>query len=275
MIPSYKFQNGQKIPEIGFGTWKIAPRYLASKAVSHALQAGYRHFDTAQVYMNEKGVGRALKDSGIGREDLFVTTKIASGSIMHNLYADKLIPSFEESLKHLGTDYVDLLLIHFPATKTRKQAWPEMEKIYVSGKAKNIGVSNYTIRHLEELLSQAKVKPAVNQVELHVFLQQPELLKFCKDHDILVEAYSPLAHGEKMEHPALQKIAVKHGKSTAQIMLRWCIEVGTVPLPKSTHLQRMKENIDVFDFKLDDEDMGTIAKLNENLRTCWDPTDVE
>ena len=273
-LPALKMNNGQTVPQIGFGMWKILPGFTARKSVGFALEAGYRHFDTAQVYHNEQHLGKAILESGVRRQDVFITTKIASGSIMHNLSVEKLIPSFQDSLNNLQTDYVDLLLIHFPASDTRRQAWPEVEKIYKSGRAKSIGVSNYTVRHLEELLSQCKIKPAVNQVELHVYLQQPELLDYCQKQGIVVEAYSPLAHGKKMDNPVLEKIAAKHNKSIAQIMIRWCIDVGTIPLPKSTHDYRMKQNIDVFDFKLDTEDLGNIVKLNENLRTCWDPTDV-
>lgn len=150
-----------------------------------------------------------------------------------------------------------------------------MEEIYKSGNAKSIGVSNYTITHLEELLKECSVKPAVNQVELHVFLQQPELVAYCQKQGIVVEAYSPLAHGSKMKHPVLDKIAKKHGKSNAQIMIRWCIEIGAVPLPKSIKVGNIKENIDVFDFSLSAEDMEELKNLDDNYRTCWDPTHVQ
>ncbi len=204
-------------------------------------------------FISTKSISVQLcKKNNIAREELFITTKIWNG----NQPVKKLVPSFEESLKKLQTDYVDLLLLHFPVTETRRPAWKKMEEIYASGRAKAIGVSNYTVRHLEELLGECEVKPAVNQVELHVFLQQPELVAFCKKHDIVVEAYSPLAHGHGLNDKTLQALAAKHGKSTAQIMLRWCIQVGAVPLPKSTHAERIQENISVFDFELDASDMA-------------------
>jgi diketogulonate reductase-like aldo/keto reductase len=269
-IPGLKMNSGTEVPQIGLGLWLNKDEKECKDAVRFALEAGYTHFDSAQAYQNEEFLGAAIAESEIPRESLFITTKIWNG----NQPKDKLQPSFEESLKKLGTDYVDLLLLHFPVSETRHEAWPLMEEIYASGKARAVGVSNYTIRHLEELLKDCKTKPAVNQVELHVFLQQPELVEYCKQHDILVEAYSPLVHGHNMDDPTLEAIAKKYGKTVAQIMIRWCIELGTVPLPKSTHKERIEENIDVFDFKLDNDDMAKIAKLDENYRTAWDPSDV-
>jgi diketogulonate reductase-like aldo/keto reductase len=267
--------SGQTIPAIGFGLWKILPGLIARKSVKSAIEAGYKHFDTAQVYRNEQHLGSALKNYGLERKDTFITTKIASNSVgANNQTRDKLIPSFEKSLKKLQTDYVDLLLMHFPRTETRQEAWAEMEKLYKDGRAKSIGVSNFMINHLEELLTKSKVIPAVNQVELHVYLQQPELLDFCKKQEIVVEAYSPLAHGYGIDNPVLDKLAKKYGKTNAQVMLRWCIETGTVPLPKSVHKDRIKENIEIFDFNLDTADMDELKKLDRGYRTCWDPTHV-
>lgn len=240
------------------------------QAVAWALEAGYRHFDTAQAYGNEQFVGTALKESSVKRSDIFLTTKIGVEHFGYH-HAKK---SFDESLEKLQMEYVDLLLLHFPVTLLRGKSWKALEEIHADGKAKAIGVSNYTIRHLEELLKDCKVKPAVNQVELHVFLQQPELIKFCQEHDIVVEAYSPLAHGQGMNDPVLVKLAQKYDKSTSQIMLRWCVEQGTVPLPKSVHRERIKQNIDIFDFAFDKEDKVSLAGLDKNLRTCWDPTRV-
>ncbi len=262
--------DGREIFQIGLGLWKMYLGVVCRRAVRYGLEAGYRHFDTAQVYLNEQHLGAAIDDSDVPREEVFITTKVWNG----NQGADKMLPGFEKSLKKLRTDYVDLLLLHYPVKETRAEAWGRMEEIYKSGRAKSIGVSNYTINHLEELLTQCKVKPAVNQVELHVYLQQPELIKFCKKNDILIEAYSPMAHGHGMDEPVLQKIAQKHSKTVAQIMIRWCIERGAVPLPKSTHKERIQENMDVFDFSLDPEDMADIAMLDSGMRTCWDPTDT-
>lgn len=260
--------NGTNIPVIGLGLWQVDTEAKCIRAIEYALALGYTHFDTAQFYQNEVFVGKAIRD--IDRSKLFITTKIANG----NQAEEKLLGSFETSLRDLRTDYVDLLLLHFPVTETRSQAWKQLEGIAKSGRAKAIGVSNYTIRHLEALLKECTIRPAVNQVELHVYLQQPELVAFCREQGIVVEAYSPLAHGHDIDNPVLQEIGRKYNKSAAQVMLRWCLEVGTVPLPKSTHEQRIKENIDIFDFSLDQEDMTKLQTLDRKFRTAWDPTQV-
>lgn len=272
MIPDLKLNNGHKIPQIGLGTWQMMFGRTCRKAVKTALDQGYRHFDTAQVYFNEQHVGRAIRDSGIPRSEIFLTTKIWRGRI-----SDKgVLPSFKKSLKKLQTDYVDLLLLHFPVSPDKRRAgWQKLEELHNAGQARSIGVSNYTITHLEELLEHCTVKPAVNQVELHVFLQQPELLSFCRKHDIAIEAYSPLAHGHGLDNATLQAIAQKYQRTTAQIMLRWLVEQGLIILPKSSHPERIQQNFQVFDFKLDKDDMKQIKRLERNLRTCWDPTNVE
>lgn len=265
-----RLNNGTNMPNIGLGLWQVKDEQVCMSAVQEALRAGYRHLDTAQIYGNEAFIGKAGKSSGVPREEVFITTKIWN----ENQFWDDLPPSFDESLRNLQTDYVDLLLLHFPVTETRRPAWRQMEKIAESGRAKAIGVSNYTVRHLEELLRECRIKPAVNQVELHVYLQQRELVQFCKDNDIAVEAYSPLAHGYGLDNPVLAGIGQKHGKTPAQVMIRWCIETGTVPLPKSVHPERIRENFDVFDFALDEADMNLLAGLDADYRTCWDPTHV-
>jgi diketogulonate reductase-like aldo/keto reductase len=265
-----KLSSGTAIPPIGFGTWRMKDHDEAVNAVSAALASGYRHIDTAQIYRNEQFVGEAVASSGIPRDQVFITTKIWSG----NLAVGDLPQSFDESLETLRTDYVDLLLMHWPITGLRGPAWHEMERLHDEGRAKAIGVSNFTVRHLKELLAEAKVKPAVNQIELHVFLQQPELVRFCQDHDIVVEAYSPLVHGERLDAPTISEIAKKHGKSATQIMLRWTVEVGAVPLPKSTHPDHIKANLDIFDFALDADDMAKIKTLDDNFRTCDDPNKI-
>ena len=269
-VPNIKLNNGKKIPQAGLGLWLNQNKDECKKSVKEALEAGYRHFDTAQIYENEEFVGEALKESGVDRKELFITTKIWND----NLWWEGFDESFDESLKKLQTDYVDLLLIHFPVTEERRPAWYKMEEKYKAGKTKSIGVSNYMIHHLEELIKECKIKPVVNQVELHVFLQQPKLVEYCQANDIAVEAYAPLAHGYGLDEPVLQSIAQKYGKSTAQIMIRWCIENDTIALPKSTHEKRIKENINVFDFELDKEDLSRIKGLEKNFRTCWDPTHV-
>lgn len=257
------------MPAVGFGTWRLTGEEC-TKAVSAALEAGYRHIDTAQAYGNEAQVHKAIKAAGVKRSELFLTTKIAND----NQDWDRLIPSLQQSLENLDTDYVDLLLLHFPVTETRRPAWRVMEKVAAAGWARSIGVSNYTIEHLKELMAESDVKPAVNQVELHVFLQQPELVNYCRQYGIAVEAYSPLAHGERLGDPVLAQIAAKYHKTPTQVMLRWCIEAGTAPLPRSSKPEHIKANLDIFDFKLDESDHLTLRGLEANLRTCWDPTHV-
>jgi diketogulonate reductase-like aldo/keto reductase len=269
-IPVIELASGKTLPVIGLGLWKnIIPSHV-DRAVESALEAGYTHFDSAQIYKNESSLKKALINHGAKREKVFITTKIWNG----NQGEDKFEKSLEKSLSKIGGGYVDLLLLHFPVTETRRGAWRRMEQAYKDGKAKSIGVSNYTISHLEELLKECEIKPMVNQVELHVFLQQPELLAYCEKNKIIVEAYSPLAHGYGLDNPTLKIIANKHNKTTAQIMLRWCLQMNTVILPKSTHKDRIQENINVFDFKLDADDIEKIRKLDENKRTCWDPTNT-
>jgi methylglyoxal/glyoxal reductase len=275
-IPNLKMNTGAQMPQIGFGLWRNNNEKECIDSVKFALDAGYRHFDCAQVYDNEEQLGEAIKQSGRNRAELFITTKIASNRNGNsNQPKERLEPSFEESLTKLQMEYVDLLLLHFPLPGLRQKAWPIMEEIYNSGKAKAIGVSNYTVRHLEELLSTCKVKPAVNQVELSVVLQQPELVDYCKANDIIVQAYTPLAEGHFFNDPTLQEIAQKHSKSVPQIMLRWCIDYGVVALTKSVSDERIKQNIDIFDFALDADDMKKLKALDQDHRTNWDPTNVE
>ena len=268
--PNITLSDGSKIPQLGLGTWLINKESECKNAVKTALKVGYRHFDTAQIYKNEQFIGEALSESSVKRRELFITTKIWN----ENMYWDDIEPSFEESLKKLRTDYVDLLLLHFPVTELRRPAWRKMQDIYRSGKAKAIGVSNYTIKHLEELLKECEIKPVVNQVELHVFLQQPELVKFSQDNEVIIEAYSPLAHGYTMSDKILAAIAKKHKRSIGQVMIRWCLDMGFVTIPKSANPDHIKENFEVLDFRLDKEDLKNIRELEKDLRTCWDPTHV-
>jgi diketogulonate reductase-like aldo/keto reductase len=269
-VPLIGMDDGHKIPQIGLGLWQVKDQTEFNTAFQTGIDVGYRHFDSAQAYENEQYLGEAWKKSGIPRDELFLTTKIK----VQNFGRKHVQSSYDESLKKVQSDYFDLLLLHFPVTLLRKNAWLELEKIKAAGGAKSIGVSNYTIRHLEEMKEYANEMPAINQVELHVFLQQPELIKYCQDHDIVVEAYSPLAHAHAMDEPIIQAIADKHGKTYAQIMLRWLVEQGLVILPKSVTPSRIKENFEVFDFKLDDEDLEKIAPLERGMRTCWSPVHV-
>jgi diketogulonate reductase-like aldo/keto reductase len=269
-VPLLALSDKNKIPQVGLGLWKVKDQEQFNTGFAAAVEAGYTHFDTAQAYDNEHYLGEAWRSRGLKRQDIFITTKIK----VSNFGKRHVQSGFQESLKNLQTDYVDLLLLHFPVTLLRKKAWLELEKIQASGGAKSIGVSNYTIRHLKEMKDYANLTPSVNQVELHLFLQQPELIDYCREHGILVEAYSPLAHAKEMDEPVIKKVADKHGKSYAQVMLRWLVEQGLVVLPKSVTPSRVKENIDIFDFELDAEDKAALSKLDRDMRTCWSPVHI-
>jgi diketogulonate reductase-like aldo/keto reductase len=269
-VPKLELADKRQIPQIALGLWKNKDPDEFNVAFDAAVRAGYRHFDSAQDYENEQFLGKAWKHSGLKRKELFITTKIWLTNFGHN----KAKRSFDESLRKLQTDYVDLLLLHFPVTLLRKKAWKALEEIQADGGAKSIGVSNYTIRHLEKMKAYAKVMPVINQVELHVFLQQPELIKYCQDHNIVVEAYSPLAHAKAMDNEVITSIARKHDKTYAQVMLRYLIEQGLVVLPKSVTPSRIQENIDIFDFKFGAEDMEALAGQDQDMRTAWSPVHV-
>lgn len=269
-VPKIGLSDGREIPQVGLGLWQVKDEEQFHTAFLAAWEAGYRHFDSAQAYENEQFLGRCWTKQSPKREDVWITTKIRTETIA----VGRTTWSIERSLERLQTTYVDLLLLHFPVPVARKKAWAALEKAKAAGKAKSIGVSNYTVKHLEEMKLYATEMPVVNQVELHVFLQQPELLEYCQEHGIVVEAYSPLAHGKKMDDPTIIAIAQKHHKSYAQIMLRWCVDKGLVVLPKSVTPERVQQNIDIFDFQLDEEDMKRLAALDQGLRTCWDPTHV-
>jgi diketogulonate reductase-like aldo/keto reductase len=260
----------KNIPQVGLGLWKVTDPTEFKSTFTAAVESGYRHFDTAQVYGNEAMLGEAWKNSNLKREELFITTKIN----VANFGYDRAIKSFDSSLQNLQTTFVDLLLLHFPVSLLRNKTWEALVDIQKSGKAKYIGVSNYTVRHLEEMKDKGLPVPYLNQVELHVFLQQPELVEYCRKEGILIEAYSPLAHGKNMDDPIVSKIASKHNVSYALVMLRWCIEQGFIILPKSSHAERVKQNMQVLDFQLDEQDMNELGKLDKNLRTCWNPTFV-
>jgi diketogulonate reductase-like aldo/keto reductase len=271
-IPMIDLNTDLKIPAIGFGTWQIENQNEAQEAVKIALDIGYRLIDTAKVYGNEEGVGKGIKESGLDRSDIFITTKLWNGDQGY----DSALKAFDESLKRLGLEYLDLYLIHWPATDKRAESWKALQKIYAEGLAKNIGVSNYTVRHLQELLSGSKVVPAVNQIEFHPFIynDQKEVLEFCKEKGIIIEAYSPLARAKDLNNTTLHAVAERHGKTIAQVMLRWAIQHGTVPIPKSTNAGRIKENFNVFDFELAEEEMQSINRLSSGNHVTWDPTNL-
>lgn len=261
--------NGVKIPSLGLGTWKLRQGSECENAVKCALQLGYRLIDTAAVYANEESVGKAIAESGVAREEIFVTTKLWNES------HDNVQGAFEQSLKKLGLDYVDLYLIHWPVKNKRNESWKKLEKILESGKARAIGVSNFTVYHLEDLFDDgASIVPAVNQVEFSPFLYQKSLLEYCSKKGIAMEAYSPLARSHKFDNPVLKEVALAHSKSVAQVMVRWALQRGLVVIPKSAHKERIEENFAVFDFSLSKQEMEKLDSLNENYRTCWDPSGI-
>lgn len=254
------------IPVLGLGVYQASPRETRAACLA-AFELGYRHVDTASMYGNEKEVGEAIRASGLPRSELFVTTKLWNSD--HGY--EKALRAFADSHKKLGLEQIDLFLIHFPAPK-RVDSWRALVKLKADGLCRAIGVSNYEPRHCDEILGIEK--PAVNQVELSPFLQQRALSAYSKEHGIVLEAYSPITRGEKLGDPTIAKIARKHGRTAAQVMLRWAIEQGHVVLPKSVRRERMQENGALFDWSLDDADRAAIARLDEGFRTCWDPTEV-
>ena len=258
------------MPILGLGVYQTPPGRVTQNSVKFALKLGYRHVDTARIYGNEADVGEAVRESGILREDLFVTTKLWNSDQGY----DSTLRAYEASLKRLGLDYVDLYLVHFPVPDVRKESWRAMETLFKKGRCRAIGVSNFTIRHLEELTEESDVIPSVNQVEFHPFLYQKELLDYCQGKRIQVEAYSPLARGERFKQPRILSLAKKYSKTPAQLMIRWGIQHGVVVIPKSTREERIRENSQVFDFDISDDDMMSLDSLNEDLRLNWDPTSV-
>lgn len=267
-----KLNDGRKIPMLGYGTWQIPDGQKVEECVFTALMDGYRLIDTAKIYENEIGVGKAIKRaiaSGIPREEIFVTTKIWNGD------HDRVEEAFEESLKKLGLDYIDLYLIHWPVIGKRIATWKIFEKLLETGKVKSIGVSNFTIAQLQELMRNSKVVPAINQVEFSPWLYQKELLDFCNKNKIVLEAYSPLTRGRMLGDPNLGDIAKKYDKSPAQIIIRWCLQHNIVLLPKSTDPVKIKENANVFDFEITDTDMKILDSMNQDMRFCWNPEELD
>ncbi|WP_031188932.1 MULTISPECIES: aldo/keto reductase [Streptomyces] len=268
-VPHITLNNGVAMPQLGYGVWQV-PDDEAFTAVGNALEAGYRSIDTAAIYGNEEGTGKALAASGIARDELFVTTKLWNDAQGY----DSTLRAFDESLNKLGLEYVDLYLIHWPlpAQGTFVDTYRAFEKIYEEGRAKAIGVSNFQPAHLERLLGETSVVPAVNQIELHPRLQQSEARAFHARHGIATEAWSPLGQGKDLLTDAtVTRLAEKHGRTPAQIVLRWHLQLGNVVIPKSVTPSRIKENIDVFGFELDDTDMAAIAALDSGTRLGPDP----
>ena len=262
--------NLVKIPVLGLGVYLSKPGKETYNAVRYALDIGYRHIDTAALYANEEDVGKAVRDSGIAREEIFVTTKVWNA----DQGFDNTINAFSQSLRKLHFDYIDLYLIHWPEPKLRQETWRALIKLYDDKKAGSIGVSNYTIRHIEEVLHVSPFKPLINQVEFSPYLYQRDILAYCKTRNILVEAYTPLVRGKKFNEPKLVDIANKYSRTPAQILIRWALQVGVIVLPKSVHEERIKENADVFDFEISEDDMDYMETFDENYRVAWDPSKI-
>lgn len=264
--------NGLKMPQLGFGVWQVENEKVTA-AVAKALEVGYTSIDTAMIYRNETGVGKAIKESGIPREDLFVTTKVWNSDQGY----EKTLKAYDESLERLGMDYVDLYLIHWPTPKYDQyvDTYKALEKLYKDGRVKSIGVCNFEVEHLERLLNECEIKPVLNQVECHPYLAQKELKEFCATHDIFVEAWSPLNQGGEVLHDKeIEKIAATHGKTHAQVILRWHLQNNTIVIPKSVTPSRIEENFDVFDFELTAEEMKAIDALDRNARKGPHPNEM-
>ena len=255
---------------MGLGVFQTPPGGATERAVAAALDAGYRHIDTARIYQNEASVGAAVRRSGLDRDSVFVTTKLWNDD--HGFEAT--LRAFERSRAALGLDVVDLYLIHWPATGRRAETWRALEKLHADGACRSIGVSNFTVRHLTELLATAEVPPAVNQVEFSPFLYQRELLELCRAHGIQLEAYSPLTRARRFQEPVLQAIAADHHATVPQVLLRWGLQHEVVVLPKSVDPGRIRENAGAFDLVLDPEEMARLDALDAGFRVSWDPSEM-
>lgn len=265
-----KLNNDIKIPMFGLGTYLNDNGRQAIDSILYALEIGYQHIDTAAMYENEMEVGKAVRKSGIPREEIFVTTKLWNSD--HGY--DNTIKAFQRSLERLGLDYVDLYLIHWPVENLRLESWRALERLYSDGLCKAIGVSNYMERHVDEILNNFSIVPAVNQVEFSPFLYLKELQNYCESKGIALESYSPLTKGYRLNEPRLIEIARRYDKSTSQILIRWCLQKGMIVIPKSSRNEHIKENADIFDFEISEADMLALDNLNENYRSTWDPTTV-
>lgn len=262
--------DGNQMPVLGLGVWQAASGKETRRAVEAALKTGYRLIDTAKIYGNERDVGAGIRESGVPRDEIFVTTKLWNDD--HGY--ERALRAFERSRKELGLDYVDLYLIHWPDSNLRHEAWKALLKLREEGLARSIGVSNYTIRHLRELLAESPISPSVNQVEFHPFLYQRELLDFCGTQKIQLEAYSPLVRGRRLDHPVIREIARQRQRTPAQILLRWSLQRGLVAIPKSVRPERIRENAAVFDFELTPKELERLDSLDERSHVAWNPENV-
>jgi len=269
-IPRVTLRDGKSMPQLGLGVYAISDGDEVSKAVSFALQEGYRSIDTASVYGNEKGVGRGIRESGIPRKEIFLTTKVWNNEQGY----ESTLEAFQRSLERLRLDYVDLYLIHWAVEAKYRDTWRAMEKLQSDGLIRSIGVSNFQIRHLENLFQSSVTKPVLNQVELHPYLQQYELQAFCSRHTIFLEAWAPLSRGRAFKEPLIVELAGKYGKTPAQIILRWEIQRGIITIPKSSNPARIQENSDIFDFELGQEEMEGMKKLDQHYRIGTDPDNM-
>jgi 2,5-diketo-D-gluconate reductase A len=272
-VPTLTLNDGHTIPQLGFGVFKVEPTET-TRIVSDALEVGYRHIDTAAIYGNEEGVGKAIADSGIDRSELFVTTKLWN----EKQGTQSALDAFDESLEKLGLDYVDLYLIHWPtpAKDTYVESWKTLATIRESGRARSIGVSNFLVPHLERIISETDVVPAVNQIEVHPAGQQPEVAAFSRQHGIQIEAWGPLGQGKYplLEEEVITAAAEAHGKTPAQVVIRWHLQSGNIVFPKSNRRERMAENFDVFDFELSNTELATITALERGGRVGGHPNEV-
>jgi 2,5-diketo-D-gluconate reductase A len=267
-VPTIALNNGVEIPQLGFGVFQIKPEETV-KATTTALEIGYRHIDTAQMYGNEREVGQAVRESGIDRGEIFVTSKLNNNRLEH----DDILKAFDGTMEALGFDYLDLFLIHWPlpAVADVVARWKAMEEIYATGRVRAIGVSNHHANHLNAIFDQTEIKPAVNQIEVSPFLTQEELRAFDAEHEIVTEAWSPIARGKVTEDPVIIGIGEQHGKSPAQVTLRWHIQRGDVVFPKSVTRSRVEDNFAIFDFELDEGQMAAISGLDRGERTGPNP----
>ncbi|OCA84425.1 glyoxal reductase [Bacillus sp. FJAT-27225] len=268
---TFRLHNGVEMPYFGLGVYKVEEGKQTEATVAEALRLGYRLIDTAALYENEEGVGRAVRNSGIPREEIFITTKVWNSEQGY----ESTLKAFDTSLQKLGLDYIDLYLIHWPVKEKYKDTWKALEELYSNGKVRAIGVSNFNIHHLEDLMEQSTIKPMVNQVELHPVLAQKDLVKFCSEQGILLQAWSPLARGRILADPVLTAIAGNYGKTPAQIILRWHLQNGVAIIPKSVTPARLQENAAIYDFELSDEDMALIDGLDANTRFGPDPENFD
>jgi 2,5-diketo-D-gluconate reductase A len=268
-VPTIRLNNGVEIPQLGFGVYQIPPDQTVD-AVTAALEIGYRHIDTAEMYGNEKEVGEAVRRSGIDRDEVFVTSKLNNGFHAR----DAALRAFDQTLADLGFEHLDLFLIHWPLPTIDVdyvETWKAMEEIYASGRARAIGVSNFNAHHLRRLFADTGIRPAVNQIEIHPYLAQDELRAFDADHEIVTEAWSPIAQGKVLDDPVVVRVAERYGRTPAQVVLRWHVQRGDVVFPKSVTRSRMEENVALFDFALDEDAMGDLTALDRNERTGPDP----